>query len=288
MLALVVSVDAVDAEIAADALWSLGVVAVEERTGTDGRIELWTSLGDDVASVEAALAGTLVAGCSWTFVEIDETVADSWRMHAQPTWVHDDLVVVPAWLPAQLPNRSSDGSVVIAVSIEPGSTFGAGDHPTTVLSLRALRRLLRDEGSAVVAQPSVLDIGCGSGVLAVAAALMGAQSANGIDISPAAVAITTANAQANGVASMVTVSNASLADIAQSGNVYDIVVANILAPTLIELASDLVRVLADAGVLIISGLLVDRFDHVVASLVPLRVAGVDELNGWVAITLRRR
>jgi ribosomal protein L11 methyltransferase len=251
-------------------------------------IELWTSLGDDVASIQPALADALGSLCNWRFVEVDEAVADTWRQHAQATWVHDDLVVVPAWLPDPLPRQRPDEPAVTCVSIEPGSTFGAGDHPTTVLSLRALRRQLREERAAAVGQASVLDVGCGSGVLAVAAVMMGARSATGIDISPAAVPITTANAQANGVASMVTVSNAPLAAIANTGGVFDIVVANILAPALIELAHDLVRVLADDGVLIISGLLVDRYHHVVAALAPLRVTGLDDLNGWVAVTLQRR
>jgi ribosomal protein L11 methyltransferase len=130
----------------------------------------------------------------------------------------------------------------------------------------------------------VLDVGCGSGVLAVGAVLAGARSADGIDISPAALAVATANAQRNGVADSVWVGTTPLAEISST---YDVVVANILAPTIIELADDLTRVLADDGVLIISGVLADRFGHVVPALQPLRVRQVDEMDGWAAVTLGR-
>src|SRR5687768_18609348 len=101
MLALVVSVPAPEAELAADALWALGVLAIEERDGgvaTDDRlVELWTSLGDDAASVARAADG-FPSRWRWRLVEVDESVADTWRAHALPTWVSRDLVVCPAWV----------------------------------------------------------------------------------------------------------------------------------------------------------------------------------------------
>lgn len=267
MLALVVSTSGDEAELAADALWSLGVVAIEERDVAD-HVELWTSLGDDAAAVTGAVAQRL-APWNWRFVEVDEAVADTWREHAEPVWIDTDLVICPAWVPFD----TAPGVTVLR--IEPGSTFGLGDHPTTMLSMRAVRAALRPGGS-------ILDVGCGSGVLAIGACVFGASQATAIDIAPAAVPTTRANAVANGVEDRVRVSCTPLA---QVDGQFDMVVANILAPTLIDLAADLRRVVAPDGVLIISGVLADRHDHVEAALRPLRRTHRATHGGWAAITL---
>ena len=273
MIALVLTVPAVEVELASDALWALGVVAVEERdpdpSVDDHFVELWTSLGDDIEVVTRAAEG-FPSRWRWRLVEVDERVADSWRAHAVPTWVEHDLVVCPAWVPF-------DGAPGVTVlRIEPGATFGLGDHPTTVLSMRALRRSMRPEAA-------VLDVGCGTGVLAIAAARFGAGRVDAIDISPVSLTVATENARRNDVAGIVSVSTEPLAHVEGP---YDIVVANILAPTLVELAGDLRRVVAPDGVLIVSGLLAEHHEHVEAALAPMRRIGRDVREGWVALTLR--
>ena len=267
MQALVVSVDDAEVELASDVLWSLGVVAIEERQAID-QVELWTSVGDDTDVVAAVLSDRL-SRWTWRFVEVDETVAETWRQHVEPIWVDSDLVICPAWVPFV----AEPG--VTTLTIEPGSTFGMGDHPTTILSMRAVR-------AALFGGATVLDVGCGSGVLAVGACLLGASEVTAIDISPAAVPTTEANAAANGVAGRVHASTTPLALIDGS---YDIVVANILAPVLIELAGDLRRVMAPAGVLIVSGVLADRHLHVEEALRPLRRTKRTTRDGWAALTL---
>lgn len=264
MRQLVVTVAPHDAELAGDALWGLGVVAIEEREGVKGAVELWTSLGDDAPDTPFELPWP------WRFVEVDEAVADTWRQFAEPIWVQPDLVVRPAWVPFDAP------AGVTVLHIEPGATFGMGDHPTTILSLRAVRRL-------VTPGCSVLDVGCGSGVLAIGACVFGAANAVGVDIAPAAVPTTTANAVANGVAGRVDVSTTDVADVPGT---FDVVVANILAPTLVALADDLRRTVAPGGALVISGILATAHQHVLAALAPMRVVETDELDGWVAVTLR--
>ena len=273
MLAFVVAVPSSEAELASDALWSLGVVAIEERdagAGTeDHYVELWTALGDDSDAVARAAEG-FPARWRWRLVEVDESVADTWRAHATPTWIAGDVVICPAWVPFD------DRPGLTVVRIEPGATFGLGNHPTTVLTVRAMR-------VSMFSGAVVLDVGCGSGVLAVAACAFGAGRVDAIDLSPAAVAVTTANATRNGVVGRIAVSNTPVAEL--DGR-YDIVVANILAPALIGMAADLRRVLAPGGVLVVSGVLAHRFDHVVDALAPLHVIAVDELDSWAAVTLR--
>jgi ribosomal protein L11 methyltransferase len=270
VLGLVLTVPANEAELASDALWALGVAAIEERGGTSGTeddlVELWTSLGDDAPAVARAAEG-FPARWRWKVIELDPSVTETWRAHAHASWIEKDLVVVPAWLPFEDP----PGTTV--VRIEPGATFGLGDHPTTVLCLRALRAALPPGGS-------VLDVGSGSGVLAVTAAVLGAGRVAAIDISPATPAV----AVANGVGERVHVTSTPLADIAGT---FDVVLANLLAPALLALADDLVRVVAPEGALVISGLLVDRHEHVVAALAPLQPVERRTKEGWTAITLRR-
>ena len=173
MRALVITVTADEVEMASDALWALGVVAIEERVGPHGTIELWTSLGDEIGYDDIGLP----TRWPWRLEDVDEAVSETWREFAEPIWVDSDLVVQPRWIEFDPPTG------VTVLKIDPGVTFGMGDHPTTMLSLRALRRELTPGDR-------VLDVGCGSGVLAIAAMKFGAGSATAIDIAPAAVPVT--------------------------------------------------------------------------------------------------
>lgn len=268
----VVSVPAADVEAASDVLWQLGVRGIEERADRmSAGVELWTSVGDDPAALDRA-AAALGERWPWRVLDVVDERVEAWREHAGTTWVDPTMVVVPAWL-----EHSADPGVT-AVVVEPGAAFGLGDHPTTLLSLRALRRHLRP-GS------TVLDVGCGSGVLGVAAVLGGAASVRSIDVASAAVEATRDNAERNHVASLVEVDTARAADL---DGPFDLVVANILAPTLIELAGQLRRLTAPAGRLIVSGVLADRHDHVLTALTPMVVEHTDDLDGWSAVVLRHR
>jgi ribosomal protein L11 methyltransferase len=276
VLALVVTVPANEAELAGDALWALGVAAIEERPADgDGEptedhfVELWTSLGDDVEAVTQA-AEAFPKRWRWRTVTLDPSVAESWRAHAVASWIDTDLVIVPAWQDIATPPG------VLRVDIDPGAAFGLGDHPTTVLSLRLLREVQWPGAS-------VLDVGCGSGVLGIVAARLGAPYVEAIDISPAAVQATDANAARNGVAGAVTASTTPLASI---GDTFDIVLANLLAPIVVTAAADLRRVTAPAGALIVSGILESSHDHVVGALAPMHVVQTIVRDGWAALLLR--
>ncbi len=270
MRAFVVTVPVTDLDVASDALWQLGVRAIEERVGQHDRVvELWTAVGDDDTAIERA-GRALGERWPWSVVDVTDATSDTWREFAQPMWVDDSLVVVPAWLDQAV------GDDVVAIFIEPGGAFGLGDHPTTRLSLRAARSRLADGCD-------VLDVGCGTGVIAIMAAMLGAGAVRAVDVASAAVEATRDNAVRNGVADRIEVDTAPSADLDAT---FDLVVANILAPTLIELADDLRRLTRPDGRLVISGILAERHDHVLAALAPMIVERVDTLDGWVAVTLR--
>jgi ribosomal protein L11 methyltransferase len=264
----VVTVPAADAELGADRLMQAGAFAVEERSAAAGMVELWAVLGESEPATGARL-GELPAKWSLRTESVDTTPADTWRDHVVPVPIADDLVVRPAWL------SPLDRHGVTEVVIEPGATFGLGDHPTTRLSAAAVWRMRP-------APDRVLDVGTGSGVLAIVAALAGARSVTAIDIADVSPAVVRDNAIRNGVADRISASTTPLAEV---DGTFELVVANILAPQLIALASDLRRVTAAGGRLVVSGVLAGRYDHVLAALAPMEGVDVDELDGWAAVEL---
>lgn len=276
-LTVVVTTTPGEYEYVSDRLWALGVVAISEHWSPEGVVTLRTSLGDDEAVADSALER---AGIEYRFEYVDASVAETWRDFARPVRVGDHLIVRPTWCDeeavSQLLAEMPDPDSVRVVSIEPGSTFGLGDHPTTMASLEMIHRYVH-EGD------EVLDVGCGSGVLGIVALLLGSRRAHGVDINPASVAVSNANASANGVADRWSVSNDALDVI---GRPFDLVVANILAPVLIELGPSLKRLTAPGGSLVVSGVLQGHYDHVSAALSPMREFDRIEHDGWVAVVYR--
>jgi ribosomal protein L11 methyltransferase len=266
-----VTVPESDEELAADRLWQLGVEAVGIGQVVDGKVELWTSVGATEESIRRAVDRL---DPTWTWRTADVvTPVETWREHVGPTWYGKTGVVVPQWQADKL----DAGADVLVTLIEPASSFGLGDHPTTRLSLGTLTDYLAGHQVA-----SVLDVGCGSGVLGIVAAQRGVTTIRSTDISAGAVEATVANAQLNGVIDQIEVDMAELATI--SGP-YDVVVANILAPVLVSMAVDLRRLTAADGVLIISGILGDDHQHVIDALTPMQVEHTTIDAGWASIQL---
>ena len=307
MKALVVSIPSgarQDIELASDQLWQLGVRAIEERSVGD-QVELWTAVGESDNALARASTG-LGDRWEWRTEEVNVETGEAWRDFAGPMWVNSSLVVVPAWQEHSLVDEGDvdEGAVgeedegegnPVVLRIEPGAAFGLGDHPTTELSLRALASLLSaasrpaaslsaDSPPAAAERPlSVLDVGCGTGVIAIAAVRLGAGPVRAVDIASAAIEATTDNAARNGVAADIRADTTSVADL---DGTYDIVVANILAPVLVHLADDLRRLTASGGHLVISGILADSHAHVLEALAPMSVVRREVLDGWIAVTLR--
>ncbi len=284
MIRVVVAPDA--SELAADRMWQWGVRGITEIELADGRVELTTSVGNDRDAIGRALA-TLDPSWRWSVDEVDATPGESWKQFAAPVWFRADMVCVPAWIaPEEVDGIDRAGLVT---RLDPAGAFGLGDHPTTRSSMAMVADVLTAPGAEDSVPggvpPGVLDVGCGSGALAVLAAQLGAVGpVVGIDVADAAVAATRANAELNGVADRVVASTTPLDQVAGE---FGLVVANILAPTLIALAPHLRRVLHPLGQLVVSGILTDRHDHVLDALAPLTVAATIDDEGWATVRLTR-
>lgn len=257
-----------EAELAADALWQLGSSAVHEEP-----VGEWIVLTADPTD----LSGLDDLRVRWDVelleLDVDEHL-DAWRRWATPVRAGRRIVLQPAWLPV-------DGGVDdVVVVLDPGRTFGSGSHPSTRLVLAAIEDRLLDGDE-------VLDVGTGSGVLAVAACLMGAASAVAIDVAPAAVDVALANARVNGVADRVTASTRPLADVAGT---FDVVLANIGAGVLVELAREVVERTRPHGCLVLAGLLAEQVESVVGAFAALGARLVERLDedGWSALVLEPR
>lgn len=207
----------------------------------------------------------------WTLREVPD--ADWVRLtQAQfgPIAVGERVRIVPSWhvQPGASLERPAGG---IAIQLDPGLAFGTGSHPTTHLCLAWL-------GDAMPAGVSVLDYGCGSGILAIAAAMLGARTVHGVDIDPQAVQATQDNATVNDVAII-----ASLPDGLPEGQ-FDIVVANILSNPLKVLAPMLAGRVVPGGHLVLSGVLARQAEEVAAAYAPwLEMQVWQEREGWVCL-----
>ena len=255
-----VRVPAVEAELAADALWQAGASAVEERANGDGSVTLVAD------AVPASAAPTWEVH---TVDDVDLAVVDTWRAHAEPVRAGTRLVIQPPWVARPVGLARDD----IVLEIDPGRSFGSGSHPTTRLVLAALERL-------VTPGATVLDVGCGSGVLAVAAARLGAASVLAIDVDDEALDAARANARRNGVESIVTVASTPVGAVDAR---FDLVLANIGLVTITELAPALA---ARAPVLVLSGLLAERWQPVVAAFAGFNLERRSDEEGWTAVELR--
>lgn len=248
-----------DAELAADRLWRAGAVAVLDDGGV-----LRAGFADDVAARTALDALGMRWPCELEAVDVSD---DEWRRATVPVRVGRLLVTLPEHRPAIV-----DGTVI--VEIEPGSAFGSGAHATT-------RQCLRVIEAVVGPGMSVLDVGSGTGVLAIAAARLGGGPVVAVDSDPVARAVSAANAAGNGAE--VTV----VASIPHPDR-FDLVVCNLGGSrTVLELAGELERAVAPGGRLVVAGLLGGANDVPTEAFAGLRLHDRADLDGWFALTFAR-
>lgn len=269
-----VNVPADAAELVSMELWELGASGIEERDaatlspGESGAITLVASFEDELVARQAheALAQTYAAHLEFV---VGDAWRDGWKRFFKPVRLGERLVVRPSWETVE----TKPGDVVL--TLDPGRAFGSGTHETTRLVLRELDKRVRG-GEAV------LDVGTGSGILSIAALLLGASRAAAIDVDPDAVATTQENAVLNGVEARIA---ASIDPVAAIVGAYDLVLANIQADVLIRLADDLSARVTEGGVLILSGILAGQDDEVAAAFPNFRELDRTRDGEWVAIVL---
>ena len=204
--------------------------------------------------------------------------AEAWKAHFPVLRVGRRLVVRPTW------RRHRRQAADVVLAMDPGMAFGTGLHPTTRLCLAGVENLA-DRG--LLTGSRVLDVGCGSGILAIAALKLGAVSAVGLDTDPIAIEATLANARRNGLARRVRARHGSL----PSGEgPFDVVLANLIAGLLVRIAAGLHDELNPGGTLLASGIFVDREAEVRAAFeaVGLRIEARDAEGDWVALEAIRR
>lgn len=180
----------------------------------------------------------------------EEDWANTWKQYYKPSKVGEKIVVKPIWEEYEAKENE------LVVDLDPGMAFGTGTHETTRMCIQALERYVKEEST-------VFDVGCGSGILAIAAAKLGAKLAVGVDLDPVAVESSIENIGYNNL-SNIEILHGNLVEVIDGK--ADIVVANILAEIICILTDDVKRVLKDGGIFITSGIIHDRVDMVCEKL----------------------
>lgn len=208
----------------------------------------------------------------------DQDWMNSWKVNYKPIEIGKNLMIVPAWM-----NPDTKGR--IPLRIDPSMAFGTGTHPTTQLCLVLIEKYL-------IPGDDVLDVGCGSGILSIAAVKLGAKEAYGVDIDPLSVKASYENAELNGVTNAVLFKQGSVTEVLcdeQIPHNTPLVVANILAPVIIRLMdTGLHQLVAPGGMIILSGILDHQADDVIRACQVKNLQLVEKIQSqdWIALAMK--
>lgn len=224
----------------------------------------------------------------------DQNWMEAWKQYYKPILIGQRLLILPAWMESPEPNR-------IAIKIEPGMAFGTGTHPTTQLCLELMEKYFDDrpktmdhQPSSIVHRPlSAIDVGCGSGILSIAAVKLGAAKVLGVDIDPESVANSRENADTNGIGEELILGVGSVGEILDGKFAFKsapLVVANILAPVIVRLfEAGMADLVEEGGSIILSGILSEQEESVIEAgqAHGLRMNERRQMGDWVALTMSR-
>ncbi|HEY2982282.1 MAG TPA: 50S ribosomal protein L11 methyltransferase [Anaerolineales bacterium] len=234
---------------------------------------------------------------SAVYTEIaDQNWMEAWKQYYRPIPIGRRLMIVPAWLDSPDPGR-------IPIKIDPGMAFGTGTHPTTQLSLELMESCFdggrstkgyQPSSSTVQCPSSAIDVGCGSGILSIAALKLGAARALAVDIDAEAIRNSRQNADTNGVGTALILGQGSVSEILAGEfplKSAPLVMANILAPVILRLFdAGLTELVDPGGTLILSGILADQEEAVKPSAQArgLKLSEQKQSGDWVALAFKRR
>jgi len=207
----------------------------------------------------------------------EEDWANSWKQYYKPLKIGGRIVICPAWEKYE----PAEGELVIRM--DPGMAFGTGTHETTRLVIRLLEKYTR-------AGCRMLDVGTGTGILAICAARLGAETCRAYDIDPTAVRVARENIKDSGLANVTCDQSDLLRQVSLEGGRYDLVCANIVADIIIRMTPDVGQYLKDDGVLLASGIIAERCDDVINCFERHGFEIVECLtdNGWCGLAVRKK
>ena len=202
--------------------------------------------------------------------------ANSWKAYYHPIRTGDHLVIVPVW--EDFTPEPDD----VVILMDPGMAFGTGTHETTRLCAALIEKYMRPGAR-------MIDVGCGSGILAICASKLGAADCFACDIDPEAIRVARENVTLNGTDNVTCAVSDLVRDVTPPPGGFDLAAVNIVADVIIRLAPDLGRYLAPDGVAVLSGIIVERADEVTAVMERNGFKVIDSMteNGWFAAVVRK-
>lgn len=199
---------------------------------------------------------------------------NEWKKYFKPIRLGKNMVVKPSW--ESFEAKSDD----IVIEIDPGNAFGSGTHETTSLCIEMIEKYLKPVDH-------VVDVGCGSGILSIAAGLLGAKSVLGVDIDPVAVKTAIENVKLNGLENSVEIKKGDLLDVVNSK--AELVVANIIAEVIIMLADDIDQVIKDNGFFIASGIIKSKVEEVENKIISVGLKHIETIvkGEWAVVVAQK-